>query len=79
MGRAALEVTGLADFFFYGTLCHPPLLAVVLGRDVAMEPARLAGFSAFRVRGRAFPVLVADGGSAEGVVVRGLGMRISGG
>ena len=73
MGRAALEVAGLAEFFFYGTLCHPQLLAVVLGREVAMEPARLPGFSAFRVQGRAFPVLVADGGGAEGVVVRGLG------
>lgn len=71
MGGQALEVT-LADFFFYGTLCHPPLLRVVLGRDVAMEPAELAGHSVFWVKGRAFPVLVTGGDGAQGVLVRGL-------
>jgi nudix-type nucleoside diphosphatase (YffH/AdpP family) len=63
----------LADFFFYGTLCHPPLLRTVLGREVGMQPARLAGHSVFWVKGRAFPVLIESGQGAEGVVVRGLG------
>ncbi|MGL4282031.1 MAG: NUDIX domain-containing protein [Albidovulum sp.] len=62
----------MADFFFYGTLCHPPLLRTVLGRDLVMEPARLPDHSVFWVKGRAFPVLLAGGEGAPGVVVRGL-------
>ena len=33
----------MAAFFFYGTLCHPPLLAAVLGRTPALQPATLPG------------------------------------
>lgn len=63
----------MADFFFYGTLCHPPLLRIVLGHDVAMEAAVLPGHSVFWVKDRAFPVLEPGGDGAEGVLVRGLG------
>ncbi|MCA0273126.1 MAG: gamma-glutamylcyclotransferase [Proteobacteria bacterium] len=62
----------MADFFFYGTLCHAQLLRVVLGREVGMQPAQLPGHSVFWVKGRAFPVLVEGGTGAKGVVVRGL-------
>ena len=72
MGRAALDVTPLTDFFFYGTLCHAPLLRVVLGREVALEDAHLPGHSVFWARGRAFPLLVEGGAGASGRVARGL-------
>ncbi len=62
----------MTDFFFYGTLCHAPLLRVVLGRDVALQEAHLPGHSVFWVQGRAFPVLIEGGEGAEGVVLRGL-------
>lgn len=62
----------MADFFFYGTLCHPPLLRVVLGRNVGMESAYLPGHSVFWVKGRAFPVLVSGGDGAQGVFCSGL-------
>ncbi len=73
MGRAALEVTPLTDFFFYGTLCHAPLLRVVLGREVALDEAHLADHSVFWAEGRAFPLLVEGGAGAAGRVARGLG------
>ena len=62
----------MTDFFFYGTLCHAPLLDVVLGRDVALEEAHLPGHSVFWVEGRAFPVIVEGGAGAWGRVARGL-------
>lgn len=62
----------MTDFFFYGTLCHAPLLARVLGRAVALEPAFLPGHSVFWASGQAFPVIVAGGDGAPGCVVRAL-------
>ncbi|WP_372841109.1 NUDIX domain-containing protein [Phaeovulum sp.] len=66
----------MADFFFYGTLCHPPLLAAVLGREVAMVPAFLPGHAVRQAEaeggGRPFPLLCAGGEGAQGVLVRGL-------
>lgn len=73
MGSAALEVKRVTDFFFYGTLCHPPLLRVVLGREVGAEPARLAGHGVHWAEGGAFPLIVEGGAGADGVLVRGLG------
>ncbi|MDP2740981.1 MAG: NUDIX domain-containing protein [Pseudorhodobacter sp.] len=74
MGRAALAL--MADFFFYGTLCHAPLLQVVLGRRVGAEPALLAGYEVRSARGpdggKPFPLLCAGGAGAPGVLVRGL-------
>lgn len=72
MGLEALAVTAGA-FFFYGTLCHPPLLAAVLGREVAMRPAALPGHAVWWAEGEAFPlILPAAGRAAEGVLVEGL-------
>ncbi|MDT8853949.1 gamma-glutamylcyclotransferase [Paracoccaceae bacterium Fryx2] len=63
----------MADFFFYGTLCHAPLLRVVLGRNVAARPARLDGHAVHWADGGAFPLIVEDaGGRAEGVLVTGM-------
>jgi len=64
----------MADFFFYGTLCHVPLLQVVLGRDVPVEPAVLPGHAVHWADGQTFPLLVEalGGGGAAGLLVRGL-------
>lgn len=63
----------MTDFFFYGTLSHTPLLAIVLGRAVDMVPARLPDHRVARAQGQVFPLLVAaPGQTAHGVLVRGL-------
>jgi len=56
--------------FFYGTLCHPPLLAAVLGRAVEMRPATLADHRVVWAEGEAFPlILPAPGATAPGMLV----------
>lgn len=61
------------DFFFYGTLCHPPLLKAVLGHEVATEPAVLAGHAVFWAAGQSFPMIQPlAGGQAAGLLARGL-------
>lgn len=63
----------MADFFFFGTLCHAPLLAEVLGRKAKSQPARLQGYAGYWAEGRAFPLLMAQEGSGtEGLLVSGL-------
>ncbi|MCC6306563.1 MAG: NUDIX domain-containing protein [Rhodobacteraceae bacterium] len=63
----------MADLFVYGTLCHPPLLAAVLGRAVAGKPARLAGHRVALVAGEGFPLIeAAPGEQAEGLLLGGL-------
>lgn len=63
----------MADFFFYGTLCHAPLLELVLGRRADVRRASLNGHAVFWARGGAFPLIVEQaGGVAEGVVLTGL-------
>jgi len=75
MGRAAVAVT-VQDFFFYGMLCHEPLLTHVLGRPVQTEPAALAGHAVYWAEGHPFPVLVAGAqGRACGLLVRGLSVE----
>ena len=63
----------MADVFFYGTLCHPPLLRAVLGREVRVAPAWLAGHSVFWAEGQHFPMIVEGGEGARGVLAEGLG------
>lgn len=64
----------MSTYFFYGTLRHPPLLNVVLGRDVATTPARLEGHAVRWVEGAAFPMILEEpGATAPGVVATGLG------
>jgi nudix-type nucleoside diphosphatase (YffH/AdpP family) len=61
-------------FFFYGTLCHAPLLAAVVGREAEARPARLADHAVYWAKGQAFPVIRAEPGAVtEGVIVEGLG------
>jgi ADP-ribose pyrophosphatase len=63
----------MADFFFYGTLCHLPLLDAVLGRPVAGEPARLPDHAVHWALDHAFPVIVPrTGAAAQGLLVRDL-------
>ena len=63
----------MVAFFFYGTLCHPPLLQTVLGRAAATRPARLAGHSVAWAEGGAFPLIFpAAGGMADGLLCEGL-------
>lgn len=59
----------MTDFFFYGSLCHPPLLRAVLGREVRAVAARLPGHSVAWAGDGAFPLIVAGGAGAEGVWV----------
>ena len=59
--------------FFYGTLCHPELQEVVLGRRPASRPARLADHAVRWAEGESFPMILPEPGAvAEGVIVTGL-------
>lgn len=70
MGQPALVVM---EFFFYGTLCHPSLLEVVLGRKVLTEPAGLGGHLVHWAKDHAFPMILPQAGAvARGVLVRGM-------
>ncbi|WP_146010249.1 gamma-glutamylcyclotransferase [Acidimangrovimonas sediminis] len=63
----------MADYFFYGTLCHGPLLAAVAGRPIATEPATLADHAVYWAEGQSFPVIVPEaGGRAQGRLALGL-------
>ncbi len=70
MGGAALAL--MPDLFLWGTLCHPPLLAAVLGRVAPVLPARLPDHEARWVAGEARPMLVPGAAGAAGVLVPGL-------
>lgn len=66
----------MADLFLYGTLCHVPLLEVVLGRPAAqidMAPATLDGHGVWWVADHAFPMIAeAASGQAQGLILRSL-------
>lgn len=63
----------MVSLFFYGTLCHMPFLAVVLGRVADAEPALLEDHAVYCATGQDFPMIVGESGSfAKGVLVRGL-------
>ena len=68
----------MTSMFFYGTLRHVPLLAIVLGRsvaDISMREAVLPGFSVYAVPGESFPMLKAGGKGAPGLLVEELSDR----
>lgn len=71
MGEAGGEA-----LFFYGSLCHLPLLEIVLGRPVsggALSSARLDGVRASWVKGKSFPMIERVAGSeVQGVLLAGL-------
>lgn len=54
----------MTDVFFYGTLCHAPLLEAVLGRPVEMLPATLSDHASFWAKDQTFPLIIAKPGSA---------------
>ncbi|MFW2541613.1 gamma-glutamylcyclotransferase [Primorskyibacter sp. 2E107] len=60
--------------FFYGTLRHVPLLALVLGRDVPeLQAAVLPGYAVHSARDQPFPLIVpTPGETARGVLLQGL-------
>ena len=59
------------DYFFYGTLTDPALLARLVGPCAARaEPARLDGFRRVRLRGQPYPTVVpAEDCGVDGLVV----------
>ena len=62
----------MTDLFFYGTLCHAPLLAAVLGRDAGGEPADLPDHEVLWSAEGAWPVIrPAPGVTAPGLLLRG--------
>jgi len=63
----------MTAMFFYGTLCHAPLRAAVLGRDLPVRPAVLADHAVRLAAGEDFPMLVAaPAASVQGVLAEGL-------
>lgn len=65
------------DFFFYGTLMDPDVLAAVIGRRVLparVKPATLAGRRRVGLKGTPYPVIVpgATTDTVAGIVVAGL-------
>lgn len=63
----------MTDLFVYGTLCHAPLRAAVLGRDVAGLPATLADHAVHVAGGGAWPLILArPGARAAGLLLAGL-------
>jgi nudix-type nucleoside diphosphatase (YffH/AdpP family) len=63
----------MGPVFLYGTLCHAPLRALVLGGAVAGRPAVLPGHAAFRAAGQPFALLrPVPGAATAGIVLAGL-------
>ncbi|TDK50293.1 NUDIX domain-containing protein [Antarcticimicrobium luteum] len=66
----------MSDLFFYGTLCHKPLLEIVLGRTagcIDARPGRLPDHAVFWARDEVFPLIApAPGQNTPGLLVRGL-------
>lgn len=61
------------NLFIYGTLCHLPLLAKVIGRLPEMAKAHLPGHAVFRAADHDFPVITeSPGGQANGWLLSGL-------
>lgn len=69
MSRRETEAT----LFVYGALCEPVLARELLGREVARQPATLAGFE--RGRRRHFFIRPRAGATTRGFVLRGLSAR----
>ena len=63
----------MTTLFFYGTLCHAPLLDVVLGRPTQPQPARLPHHVVLWAEGGAFPLILPRAGdSAQGLLLEDL-------
>ncbi|MEO3785975.1 gamma-glutamylcyclotransferase family protein [Actinocorallia sp. B10E7] len=62
----------MSDLFVYGTLRFPEVLDALLGRVPELSPARAEGWRVAALPGRVYPGLVAAGGVADGLLIRGL-------
>lgn len=63
----------MTSFFFYGTLCHAPLLATVLGRPVTGRAAVLPDHAIHWAKGGAFPLIQQHlGAEASGLLLENL-------
>lgn len=73
MGPSALGLDLGIRYFLYGTLCHPPLLARVIGREVEARPASLPGHAVRQAlsgaAAQAFPLLCVGGAGAPGLLI----------
>ena len=65
----------MTDLFLFGTLCHQPLLRVVLGRAAEPKAAQASGYQVRLVAGRTYPMLVAGDGVAQGLLLAGANDR----
>lgn len=73
MGVASVAIDLSVPFFFYGTLCHVPLLTAILGRVPQGVDAVLADHAVCQAAEHDFPVIVArPGATARGLLVAGL-------
>ena len=66
-------MTAVTNLFFYGTLCHLPVLRVVLGHEPDVCPAVLSDYAVTWVQGQAFPMINQQlGASVKGIFLRGV-------
>lgn len=76
IGRDSAGPETGTDLFFYGSLCHFPLLEIVLGRAVSADDitqTSLPDHATYWVKGQGFPIIVASPGqAAAGVRVANL-------
>ena len=75
MGCRALVLTRIPPLFIYDTLCHRPMLNIVLGNSdhLVISDAILADHGVFWAAGNCFPVIQKyPGASAKGILVSGL-------
>ncbi|MDQ1849293.1 NUDIX domain-containing protein [Gemmobacter fulvus] len=67
-------MTAVPALFFYGTLCHLPLLRAVLGREVQVVAAQLPDHGVWWSAEGAWPVIRAQAGAvAQGILLRDAG------
>ena len=60
----------MTPIFLFGTLCHQPLLDLVAGAELRMEPAALEGHRAAWVEGASWPMLEKrDGARVAGALI----------
>ena len=63
----------MKKLFIYGTLCHMPLLHLVLGRAPGLVPAALPDHAVYWAEGHDFPLIVPQaGGLAQGFLLTDL-------
>lgn len=64
----------MKNLFFYGTLCHQPLLDLVLaGQSFSARAATLPDHAVFWAKDQIFPMITTQtGGQADGLLVEGL-------